>query len=100
MPLVPSKYKVDMGRVGSDKSLLGKVLFEFISPGGTAIFLVLTGVWYFVKAARSSDALEKAAFNEAAWAFLAWGILNGLIYWLLVAHQRGKLPSRISKFTV
>lgn len=64
------------------------LLWEFITPGYTALWLLLTSAWYFYRASNTDSVDAKNAFNEVAYVFLAWGLFNAAVYGILVYMQR------------
>ena len=81
--------KVNYGSVTNPagRSWFTYLLWEMITPGYTAIFMFLTGLWYAYKAWNTDIKETKAAFNEAALAFGLWGIFNGFCYVYLAMHK-------------
>lgn len=77
--------KIDYAQVAHGKLRLFEqpvdfVLWEFISPGGTAVFMLLTAASYAWQASRPRDAEEKKALRATARAFLLWGVFNAACY--------------------
>ena len=93
---LPPEWKVEYcaAQAGSwESDWFSKVAWELITPGSTAVFLALTGLWYAWKTKKETDAAVKAVYKQIAIAFLLWGLFNGVVYMLLVWHQgQAKLP--------
>lgn len=90
---LPAKWRVEYcsAQASSWKhDWVSKLLWECISPGTTALFLALTGVWYFWKMESATDEQKKIEYKSAALSFLLWGLFNGVVYWLLVWFQNTK----------
>lgn len=69
------------------KSTLNYFLWDFISPGWTAAFLILTGIFFFQKTSKSNVQEEEDAYKEAALVFTLWGAFNLCVYFVLVANN-------------
>jgi hypothetical protein len=79
--------KVNYGKAtNSSADWLTKLLWSMITPGYTAIFMLLTGAWYLYKAMNTTNPDVKAAFYETAIAFGLWGLFNGICYVYLAFH--------------
>ena len=63
--------------------------WEMITPGYTAIFMLLTGAWYLYKAIVTEHPEVKYALYETAIAFGLWGVFNGLCY-MYLAYRHSK----------
>ena len=90
---LPKEFKVDycLASEKAETNLLTYLLWECITPGWTAIFLILSAFWYFAKgreARKNGDHSKQRAYGDAANAFLLWGILNSFVYLFLVIQQR------------
>jgi hypothetical protein len=88
--VVPRQFKLDYcaAPTGTWKDdWFSKVAWEFLTPGSTAVFLTVTGLWYFWKMENAQEPAARAAYKETALAFLLWGLFNMVIYVLLVWHQ-------------
>jgi hypothetical protein len=81
--------KINYTKVQADTSWIGWFLWDSLAPGWTAIFLTLTGLWYYYKSFKSVEYLEGVAYNDAAVAFFLWGFFNLIIYRLLILYQSG-----------
>jgi hypothetical protein len=91
--LLPKSLKVDycLASEKAEKEWLTYLLWECITPGWTAVFLILSGVWYYWKAGNAKHAGDFAgekAYRDAANAFMLWGGLNSLVYITIVYSQR------------
>lgn len=91
--LLPKAFKVDycVASERAEKDLLTYILWECITPGWTAIFLVLSAFWYLAKgreARKRGDHTGQRAYGDAANAFLLWGLFNSFVYLFLVYQQR------------
>lgn len=76
----------------AEKEWISYFLWECITPGWTAVFLVLSAVWYYMKARRSRDASDyskESAYIDSGNAFLLWGLFNSFVYLIIVASQHG-----------
>jgi cbb3-type cytochrome oxidase subunit 3 len=94
--ILPHFLKIDycQASLTAKKEWLTYILWECITPGWTAVFLILSAVWYYMKGRESRNAgdySKQFAYNDAANAFLLWGIFNGVVYFSIVATQRGFL---------
>ena len=85
--------KVNYAKVAnaSDKGWMDYILWEMITPGYTAIFLLLTGAWYLYKAMNTDNTDLKAAYYETTIAFGLWGVFNAGCYAYL-AYRHNKPP--------
>jgi hypothetical protein len=81
------ELKLNYAKVANQRSWLAFILWEFITPGYTALWFLLTSAWYFYRASNADSQDTKKAFNEVAVVFLAWGVFNLLAYGLLVTVQ-------------
>jgi len=73
----------------SSRGWVGWLLWEMITPGYTAIFMLLTGAWYLYKAIHTENKEVKHAFYETAIAFGLWGLFNGACYiYLAFRHKK------------
>lgn len=91
--LLPEQFKVDYCLVTEKAKTdwITYLLWEGITPGWTAVFLILTGIWYYFKGltARShGDHSKQRALHDARNAFFFWGLLNCFLYLLLAIQQR------------
>lgn len=84
----PLKVKYDAAQGHTWKSnWVAKLAWDFISPGTTAVFLVLTGLWYFYRMEKTQDAQARDALKDAALAFFLWGLFNSVLYLVLAWYQ-------------
>jgi len=95
--LLPKSLKVDYCRASEaaeNGGYLHYFLWEAITPGWTAVFLILTAIWYYWKGRNARDVSDfggEKAYNDAANAILLWGILNSCVYASIVFTQKSKL---------
>ena len=85
---LPESWKVNYSQAEKDKSIISWLLWAFLSPGWTAIFLFLTGLYYYYLAKNESSAEAKKQLNDVGFALVSWGVLNGACYILLVLYQK------------
>lgn len=81
-----------MASQSAEKEWLLYILWECITPGWTAVFLVLSSVWYYMKARKARDSGDygrEFAYNDSGNAFLLWGLFNCVVYLTIVASQNG-----------
>ena len=90
LSILPQAWRVNYlsAAVEAKKSWTTFILWECITPGYTAVFLLLTGAWYYYKSLKSKTEDAKAAFHETALAFSLWGAFNTLVYIMLEFIQR------------
>ena len=84
------EYKLNYARATdtAKRSWPAFLLWEFITPGYTAIWILLTSAWYYYRASNADTEGAKKAFNEVAVVFLVWGLVNISAYGVLVYMQR------------
>lgn len=91
--LLPKSLKVDYCQAAetAEKEWVTYLLWECITPGWTAVFLILSALWYYWKARTVRDRGDSGgekAYQDAANAFLLWGGFNSLVYLVIVYTQR------------
>lgn len=72
---------------GIKRWTLDWLLWASLSPGGQAICLVLTGLFWRWKA-QSQDDSGKLAYLDASNSFFWWGVVNCVAYLWLAHRQR------------
>ena len=90
--MLPKQYKIDYSRAiaSAEKGWISWFLWEMITPGWTAVFLIFTALVFYNKASKAETEREKSAYKEAGFTLLSWGLLNGLVYVFIVAKQQSK----------
>jgi len=73
-------------KVSTDKSWFAWALWTLISPGRTAIFMLITAIYFYVKA--NHDPVQKSAYEEAALTLGLWAIINILAFIFLFTRQK------------
>ena len=89
MPIIP---KVNYARATnvSTRGWLDWFLWDSITPGYTAVFMVLTAAWYLYKAWTTDNPDKKEIYYEATIAFASWGLFNAACYvYLAYRHNTG-----------
>ena len=83
--------KIDYGKANNSttRGWIDWFLWDSITPGYTAIFMVLTAAWYLYKAWNTDNTDKKEIYYEAVIAFASWGVFNGLCY-VYLAYRHSK----------
>jgi len=94
--LLPKNLKVDYKRAvtSAENGWFAWLLWEMITPGWTAVFLIITALFFYNKASQAETDREKSAYKEAGFSLLSWGLINGLVYVLIVAKQQSPMKKR------
>ena len=80
-------FQINYVAIEADDTWMGTFLWSKLAPFNVALFLLISSIYFFVRASKAEGATQ-SAFHDGAWVCVSSAVFIFAAYFVLVARQR------------